>query len=203
MADDDGTKRMHPELKSCNDAKVSAAAADAPEEFRVGRCACPNDASSRGHDFRAQQAVDGKAVSPAGASHASTPGSDLPHLYARSRLPVPRNLQELSRDRDRQGVPRRLPRSCAYLDRWRSRLAPTDREQVPHRRLRIPEDWPPPRTASRARDARSCVHGLLDVIHTLRADDRRRPPIGDTIPYFAIAIIILMVRRDDRAAVPQ
>jgi len=49
----------------------------------------------------------------------------------------------------------------------------------------------------------SCVHGLLDVIHTLRAADRRRPPIGDTIPYFALAIIILMVRRDDRAAVPQ
>ncbi|MGO7388677.1 hypothetical protein ACCT20_36365, partial [Rhizobium ruizarguesonis] len=68
MADYDGTKRMHPEPKSGDYAEVATAAADAPEEIRFRRCACPNDVASRGHDLRAQQAVDGKAVSPAGPS---------------------------------------------------------------------------------------------------------------------------------------
>jgi hypothetical protein len=45
------------------------------------------------------------------------------------------------------------------------------------------------------------MHDLADIIYTLRADDRSRPSIGDTVPYFAIALIIPMVRRDDRAAV--
>ncbi len=114
LADYDGTQRMHPELKSCNDAKIPTAAANAPEEFRLRCCACPNDVASRGHDLRTQQAVDGKGRISCWPIPCRHPGLNLPHLYAKSRLPVPRSLQELSRDRDRQGVPRRRPRSCAY-----------------------------------------------------------------------------------------
>ena len=46
------------------------------------------------------------------------------------------------------------------------------------------------------------MYRFPDVIDASRADNRGRPPVGDAIPYLAVAFVILMVRRDDRAAVP-
>ena len=53
---------MQPELEAGRDPEVSAAAADRPEQVRVGLCVHAQQLAVRGHDLGGQQVIDRQAV---------------------------------------------------------------------------------------------------------------------------------------------
>ena len=189
--------------KRGGDAEVAAAAAQPPEQLRLGLGVDVHPLAVGGHEVDGEQVVDGQAVlahevpepaaerQPADAGVADDPaGGGEPELLGGAVELAPEDAAGRAR-----GARRRVDR-IAFISE-RSIITPPSQTAWPA------TAWPPPRTETSRSRSRAKRTAVDDVVGAGAAGDQRRAAVDRAVPDPAGLVVAFLARPQQRAAEPR